>query len=545
MRNHDAILCRTRNLLVAFTGVALVAAAALLAFAWGPQARGLAAGGGTAPVEEIAGTDRQAPVETAATPLAEFAATNAWQSTDEVPSSLLAPPPRPASPLESPFVAVARRVVPAVVSVESGGSSSGGRGNADLFRRLFPDRDGDDEDGDEGEQRRFTPPSSGSGFIFDAAGYIFTNDHVVRGSEKLTVHLDDGRTYEAWLVGTDPGTDVAVIKIDLPSGDAPLPVIPLGDSDEIRVGDWAIAVGNPLGELESSMTVGVISAKGRSDLRIAGGGPTYQDFLQTDASINFGNSGGPLLNARGEVVGINSAVNPTGQGLGFTIPINMAREVGLELLRNGTIRRGYLGIFPQEITSGIRQTWDMPNLRGILVGSVEDDTPAMRGGLEVGDVILEFNRHAIRDVQGFRAVVADAGVGVDVPILILRDGEEKRIRVVLAQRPDTVEPPAHRRRAPSEDVWLGATWENITGKLTRTYELQVEQGVVVTGVERGSAAHVRGLREGDVILELNREAVADAGELERRLNQAHRTGKAVVLLVQRGTTTTFVELPTG
>ena len=350
---------------------------------------------------------------------------------------------------QSPFAELARRVLPAVVSVETRKMVAHPRvtgPEGEMFRRLFPDQGG--EDGGEGDGE-IEMPSSGSGFIFDSHGYVFTNDHVVSGSETMTVRTGDGRTFEAHLIGTDPGTDVAVVKMDVPAGDAPLPTVPLGDSDEMRVGDWAIAIGNPLGELEGTLTVGVISAKGRKDLRIMGGGPVYQDFIQTDASINFGNSGGPLVNVRGEVVGINSAVNPTGQGLGFSIPINLARKVAIELIRTGTVRRGYLGILPQPITAEVREGWEMPGLAGILVGSVEKETPAERSGLLVGDVILEFNRKPVRDVPGLPCPGGGSGSGSQRPRRVLcATAARRRFRSYSTNGRTRRRPPRSRRRRP-------------------------------------------------------------------------------------------------
>ncbi len=470
----------------------------------------------------------------------------------EVPQSLLPHGEDGMAPLTSPFTEVARKVVPAVVSVESRRMISHPPltgPHQDLFRRFLPDPGqggdpGEGRDGDDGGDDQIEVPSSGSGFIIDPAGYILTNDHVVTDSDGLTVHLADGRTFDAFLVGTDPGTDVAVVKVDVPGNGKPLPSLPLGDSDEVRVGDWAIAVGNPLGELEGTLTVGVVSAKGRKDLRIAGGGPVYQDFIQTDASINFGNSGGPLVNVRGEVIGINSAINPTGQGLGFAIPINMARKVGIELIRTGTVRRGYLGIGPEDVTDDIRKGWDMNNLKGILVGSVADDTPASKSGLKPGDVIVDFNDKPVTDVSDFRVLVAESGVGVDVPVHFLRDGKDHSIHVVLEERPDTPDPPVpHEEQLPgAEGPWLGATVQDVTGKLAKDYALSVSRGPLVTGVADGSPADRGGLREGDVILEVNRRRVEDTASLQQELEQVEKTGKPAVLLVQRGTTTTFVAI---
>jgi S1-C subfamily serine protease len=198
----------------------------------------------------------------------------------------------------------------------------------------------------------------------DRQGHILTNNHVVRDASDITVTLSDHRKFKAKVVGTDPSTDVAVIKI---VADGDLPVVPLGDSDDVRIGDWAIAIGNALGELEGTLTVGVISAKGRSNLSIVGGAPAYQNFIQTDASINFGNSGGPLLNIRGEAIGINTAINPTGSGIGFAIPINIAKHISEQLIAHGKVTRGYLGIVPQELTPELAESWGMKSVKGILV----------------------------------------------------------------------------------------------------------------------------------------------------------------------------------
>jgi len=453
----------------------------------------------------------------------------------EVPRNLTTVPASKTPLVSSPFVEVAKRVIPAVVSVESRHSMSHPSMEGpqeDLFKQLFPDST---DDG------RIEVPSAGSGFIIDAAGFLLTNDHVVTGSETQTVHLSDGRNYEAWLVGTDPGTDIAVLKLDLAPGDAPLPVAPLGDSDEMQVGDWAMAVGNPLGELEGTVTVGIISAKGRRDLIIAGGGPAFQDYIQTDASINFGNSGGPLVNSRGEVIGINSAINPNGQGIGFAIPVNMARKVAAELIKSGTIHRGYLGILPQAITSDIRQAWELKDQRGVLVGSVENGTPADQGGLEVGDIILSFNGQPVDDVPTFRSLVAEAGVGVGVPIHLIRDGKAENLRVVLAERPNTPDPPI-RHSHHTESGPFGATLSNISDKLKNDFELQVDKGVVVTEVRGNSPARRGGLRVRDVVLEINRTKITDAREASEMVAAAQEKEKPLVFLVQRDATTTYLSV---
>jgi len=292
---------------------------------------------------------------------------------------------------ESPFVSVVEKTLPAVVFIDvkktvSGGDS--GDPQEEMLRRFF----GHD---DNGNGRPRTTPSSGSGFIIDTEGHILTNNHVVRDASDITVTLNDHRTYKAKVVGTDPETDVAVIKI---AGDH-LPVLPLGDSDQLRVGDWAIAIGNPLGQLRGSVTVGIVSAQGRTDLNIWGGTPTFQDFIQTDASINFGNSGGPLCNIHGEAIGINTAINTSGQGIGFAIPINLAKHVADQLLASGKVQRAWLGIQLAELTPELAEGFGLAAVQqGILVQNVLPGTPADRAGLRRNDVIVEFNGQPVLDV---------------------------------------------------------------------------------------------------------------------------------------------------
>src|SRR5437762_5426640 len=240
-------------------------------------------------------------------------------------------------------------------------------------------------------------PSSGSGFIIDREGRVLTNNHVVRDAETIKVTLNDGRTFKATTVGTDPATDVAVIKIDGTN----LPVLPLGDSDQLRIGDWAIAIGNPLGMLRGSVTVGIVSAQGRSDLNIYGGTPRYQDFIQTDASINFGNSGGPLCNIRGEAIGINTAINPNGQGIGFAIPINLAKHVSDQLIAHGSVKRAMMGVMLAELTPEMAEGFGIPGTEGVVIERVIAGSPAERAGLKRNDVIVEFDGQPVTDRDKF------------------------------------------------------------------------------------------------------------------------------------------------
>ena len=434
--------------------------------------------------------------------------------------------------MASPFTPVAERVLPAVVSIQGYRVVENPHTGE---TREFLDRMFRREGGEEGT---IEIPSSGSGFLVDEEGYILTNDHVVAGADRVEVTLDDGRTYPARLLGTDPETDVAVIRIEPAEGDAPLPHLVLGNSDEMRVGDWAIAVGNPLGELAGTFTVGVLSATGRRSLRIAGGGPTYQDFLQTDASINFGNSGGPLVNVRGEVIGINSAVNPTGQGLGFAIPINMARNVAVELIRSGTVRRGYLGIRPDALGED-EDPAGLNGRPGIVVRQVVDDTPAAEAGLEEGDVILSFNEQETGSVPDFMRIVADAGVGNDVPLRVLRDGSDRDLHVVLALRPSTQAPPED-FTPPLPEEWLGADVEEIGPELVDLFGLATLEGIVVTAIDMGRPAARSGLRVGDVITAVNGRDVADVEEFREALLEALGRTEEVDFDLLRGSGRTTV-----
>src|SRR5256885_7101608 len=362
--------------------------------------------------------------------------------------------------LDSPFTQIADKTLPAVVTIETKRTVDGGNypqynsegPYGDVFKRLFPDQPNQQQQRPKTQQR---VPSSGSGFIFTKDGRILTNNHVIRDASDITVILNDKRKFKAKVVGADPSTDVAVIKID---GDENLPVVPLGDSEDVRIGDWAVAIGNALGELSGALTVGVISAKGRSNLSIVGGSPAYQYFIQTDASINFGNSGGPLLNIRGEAIGINTAINPSGEGIGFAIPINLAKNISQQLIASGKVTRGYLGIMPQELTPELAETWGIKDSKGILVGSVSNDTPASQAGFQGKDVITAFDGKRVDDVQRFRFLVADTPVKKRVKVDILRAGQPRELYVTLAERPgDDV----LRKQEVTPATWLGMAVEPV------------------------------------------------------------------------------------
>jgi serine protease Do len=343
-------------------------------------------------------------------------------------------------------------------------------------------------------------------------------------------------------VGQDPETDVALIKLQI---DGLLPaeeVAVLGDSDEIQVGDWAIAVGNPFG-LDRTVTVGVISAKGRSNLDIVGGTPAYQNFIQTDASINFGNSGGPLVNIRGQVIGINTAINVQGQGIGFAIPINMAKKVSDELKARGKVIRGYLGMLPQEITPDIAEAKELPSTEGVLVGQVNEDTPAERGGLKVGDVIVSFADQKVKTVKQFRLLVAEKSPGSEVHITVIREGKKKELTVTLGDRSQYLDLISEGDEGEQEEpLWLGIEVEEIVGQVARRFGLEGQKGVVVTRVEVGSPADDKGIVEGDVILRIGNQdvdGIEDYGRIKRSLEDQK---KAVLFLIKRGDQTSFVAI---
>ncbi len=456
--------------------------------------------------------------------------------------------PRGASAItaaESPFVAVAERVVPAVVAISTTQTVSNEDarrfhpwGNPFDLEDLFPN-DPRRQQQNDGPNR--VPGGSGSGFFMDERGYILTNNHVVREASKVTITLSDGSVLEAKVVGMDPETDVAIVKVDPATHDGPLPFLTFGDSDSIRPGDWAIAVGNPFGQLAGSLTVGVISAKGRSDLNIMGGSPTYQSFIQTDASINFGNSGGPLVNIRGEVVGMNTAINPAGQGIGFAIPINMVRKVADELIDKGRVVRGYLGIMPQELTPELAEGLEMPTAKGILIGRVVENTPAEKSGLKRGDVVTKLNGETVTDVNEFRLRVADFPVGDPIKLEVLRDGKKQNMQVVLEERPSQEQLASSNSREDANS-WAGLSVQDLGSQRSRGLGVDPQEtGVVIVSVEPGSPADDAGMQPGDIVKEVGNMSVEDLGDYNAAVKK-YREKKAVAFLLKRGNQTLYVGL---
>jgi Do/DeqQ family serine protease len=423
--------------------------------------------------------------------------------------------------LEDAFVSVADRVTPAVVNVS-------------VKAKRVPEAEAPPhgefrEFGPEFYERFFRrrPPredvrSTGSGVIVDARGYILTNNHVVENADSVEVRLSDDRKFKASIVGRDPKTDLAVLKIEASTGS--LPVAALGDSDALRAGQWAIAIGNPFG-LDRTVTIGHISATGRTHVGVA----TYEAFIQTDASINPGNSGGPLLNIEGKVIGINTAMVSSGQGIGFSIPINMAREIMTQLISKGRVVRGWLGIVIQELTPELAESFGVKTDSGVLVAEVLKESPAETAGLKPGDIIVKFDGAPITDVTELQKRVAAVSPGRAAPLVVIRDKASTPLTVKIGEQPGEETVAAAR---PREET-LGLIVEPLTEEAIQRFKLSARAGVVVTDVAPGGSGDQAGIRAGDAILEINRQPVTDV-ESFRRIVSAMKPGEAVPVYVQRG-----------
>jgi Do/DeqQ family serine protease len=417
---------------------------------------------------------------------------------------------------QAAFIEVSRTVTPAVVNISATRISRGEPGP--LFDEFF----GDFFRGAPRPRQR--EQSLGSGFLISTDGYILTNEHVVKGGEKITVKLSDQRTFAARVIGIDARTDVAVLKIEARED---LPTVVLGDSDALQVGQWALAIGNPFG-LDRTLTVGVISATGRANLGIE----DYEDFIQTDASINPGNSGGPLLNIYGEVVGINTAIVAAGQGIGFAIPINLARLIAEQLIETGEVTRGWLGVSIQPLTPELAESFGLDRLSGALVNQVIPGSPAEKAGVQRGDLLVSFDGREVRGVRELQLMVASTPVGRTVQLEVVRGGKRQRLPVtIVAQQVASAAetPPA----APLEkESALGLT----------VAPAEDGAGVLVEEVDPSSPAAAAGVRPGDQILALNKEEVRDLPSFHSAVRKA-QTGKHVVLLLRRGDATLYLAFP--
>ncbi|MCL4120943.1 UNVERIFIED_CONTAM: hypothetical protein GTU68_042054 [Idotea baltica] len=395
------------------------------------------------------------------------------------------------------------------------------------FRELFPDLFG----GPDGQAPSRRASALGSGFVISADGFIVTNNHVIDKADEIIIEFFDGKELEATLVGRDEKTDVAVLKVE---ASEPLPFVTFGDSDVSRVGDWVMAIGNPLGQ-GFTVTSGIISARNRS-LR-----GTYDDYIQTDAAINRGNSGGPLFNMDGNVVGVNTAIiSPTGGsiGLGFAMSSNVVSKVVAQLQEFGETRRGWLGVRIQDVDAEMADALGLDKVAGALVSDVPEG-PATEAGILAGDVILQFDGKDIEDTRELVRIVGNAGVGDTVRMLIYRDGKTQTVKVVLGRRED-----AERADTPKEAEKLGMTLTAITPELRERLKLDTgANGVAVIAVDETKDAFEKGIRSGDVIAEVGQTPVATPEELSDQFQQARDAGrKSVLLLVQREGNPRFVAL---
>jgi serine protease Do len=375
--------------------------------------------------------------------------------------------------------------------------------------------------------------SLGSGVIVSPEGYVLTNNHVVDGATDVKVTLSDKRELKAQVVGTDPKTDVAVLKLE----GSKFPAITLGDSSKVQVGDYALAIGDPFG-VGQTVTMGIVSAKGRGNLGIE----DYEDFIQTDAPINPGNSGGALVNDRGQLVGINTAILSHGsggnEGIGFAIPINLARDVMGQILDHGKVTRGYLGVVVQPITPAMAKALGQTELKGALVGDVSPRGPAQLSGVERGDVILEINGKVVNDSNELRNTVAMMQPGEAVQLKISRNGSTREISVKLGELPVSKQEAQNQPEGASKDALEGVSVESLNAETAKQLELpESTKGVVVTGIDPSSPKAESGLRKGDVIQEVNHQSVHNVAEFEQAM---HKSGNSALLLVNRGGTTLFI-----
>ena len=456
----------------------------------------------------------------------------------------------PARELSDAFAAVAQHVKPSVVTIYSETTVRVprfewpfGGGDNSPFRWFFGSPD--DQDQHNGSPRDYQEYKQGgmvSGIIIDKAGHILTNNHVVRNVDKIKIKLSNGSTYDAKVVGTDPNTDLAVIEFqDKPPRD--LTPAELGDSDALRVGDWVMAVGAPF-QYEQTVTAGIISAKGRTMIEDRADRNKYEDFIQTDAAINPGNSGGPLVNLDGQVIGINSAIYaPAGQfaGIGFAIPINMAKHVLHDLIASGKVTRGCLGLVIQEVSPDLASQFGLDEPKGALVAQINADSPADKAGLKVGDVILRFGDVDIDNTQHLRNLVADTLPGSTEPVVVLRDGKERTFTITVGElTPDKLS--EGEEGAPEENAQassFGLSVEPLTPDKAKQLGYENDHGVLISQVDEDSAAADAGLQPGDLIARVNRARVTTVEEFRDALAGSPH---AILLLVKHEGVSHFVML---
>jgi serine protease Do len=417
------------------------------------------------------------------------------------------------------FVRLARTLGPAIVNVVA-------IQNGDI---------GDERPGSGGEKPHGIGRGQGTGFVIQKSGYILTNAHVIEGADDIRVRLSDERELTARLIGRDEHTDIALLKVDAGSD---LAVTPLGNSDDVQIGEWVMAVGNPFG-LDHTVTAGIISAKGRRDVRPGGSQSGYYDFIQTDASINPGNSGGPLINTRGEVIGINTAMNAQAQGIGFAIPINMAKVIAPMLQKFGKAPRSWMGVYPQSVTINLMKAFGLKERRGALVSDVVTDSPAAKAGLVAGDVIVDFDGHSIKRADDLMWLVATTPSGKRVPMTVNHKGATAKMEVTLQAAPEEPTPPAPPKLPPGHKSPFGMTVSEISPGIARELGNPQLRGVVVMSVEPESPATESGLERGDIIVRVGDLPIGTLDDYAKAIRTVAHGDMLRILVKREGKNTWF------
>ncbi len=424
------------------------------------------------------------------------------------------------------FSELAEMVSPSVVNIRTVKTMKGGGSVYRHFRRGPFSEDDPLNDffekffGDNGPQD-FKQRSLGSGFIIDKEGYIVTNNHVIENADQITVVLSDDKEYDGKIIGRDPYTDLALIKI---KSKINLPVVRIGDSDRLEVGEWVVAIGSPFG-LERTVTAGIVSAKGR----VIGSGP-YDNFIQTDASINPGNSGGPLINMKGEVIGINTMIIAGGQGIGFAIPVNMAKGIIEQLKSSGEVTRGWLGVTIQDLKGDLAEYYGIKGGEGALVVDVIPGDPADEAGIRPKDVIAEVNGQKIKSSRDLTSVIAGIGVGEKAKVMVLREGKKKTFTVEIGKRPDKVESSTDIPQKQGDE--LGIVVSDITPEITQRFNIKRNTGVMVIDMESNSRAEEAGFQRGDIIIEINRSNIKNINDYKKTIEKVKK-GKQIAFLIDR------------
>ena len=424
---------------------------------------------------------------------------------------------------------IAEKVGPAVVNIDTVRMVKQGSpfGDDPIFRRFF---------GEQFEEYSRTIPQkgAGSGFIINKEGYILTNEHVVHRADEIKVTLADGREFTGKVVGSDKTSDLAIVKIESENN---LPMVELGDSKGLRVGEIVIAIGNPYG-LQQTVTMGVVSAKGRS---IPVEEHTYRNFIQTDTAINPGNSGGPLLNTKGEVIGVNTAIIPYAQGIGFAIPINTAKRNIDDLINLGKVRRSWLGVYIQGITPEIAEQFNLSEAKGVLVGDVVKDGPAEEAGIKTGDIIKKVNNEEVNSPGELQDKIRNVDIGKNADIEVGRDGKTINFIVKIVEMPTVEEEGSESPKEKVFSVQTGLKVESVTTEIAKELGLPWVKGLVINEVVLGSSADDMGLQQGDIVLETNRTEVSSIEEWENAINKLE-PGDTLLLLVFRSGHTYYVPI---